>query len=151
MSKKRETGSKDTQNPHETAKDALVTLVLAIRRDLLAQGANPITHWALLESRLKIASRTATRADLFYSALLKLLAIPSASSSVCSAYNRFKAALEVEEVEKDFLNGLHQRVPAVIAEARFASESKRAEAAALRKETEDFHNTHGTHGEEEQS
>lgn len=148
MSKKRETGSKDTQNPHETAKDALVTLVLAIRRDLLAQGANPITHWALLESRLKIASRTATRADLFYSALLKLLAIPSASSSVCSAYNRFKAALEVE---KDFLNGLHQRVPAVIAEARFASESKRAEAAALRKETEDFHNTHGTHGEEEQS
>lgn len=62
-------------------RDCLVKLLLAVRKDALVAGANPLKHYDTIASRVRAAAGRSETVEQWISALLKGLNITSPSKS----------------------------------------------------------------------
>jgi len=114
----------------EIARAAVVRLVLALRAEYLAAGANPLKHWEQLHERLRAAARTTGTAEEFATKLQRDLRIATVTSSFCSATTELVDAVGGEHAALlDLIDREHGYIMAL---ARKAADEKRREAQAKR-------------------
>ncbi|MGE0493310.1 MAG: hypothetical protein AB7S38_29145 [Vulcanimicrobiota bacterium] len=58
-----------------------VDLILAVRREYLAGGANPLKHWDQLQDRIRVAARTSTSVAEWVTTLSRSLGLAAPSNS----------------------------------------------------------------------
>lgn len=111
-----------------------VELLLAIRADLLAAGANPMSHWEQLQTRLERACKTADTLDAWFSVLCRSLSIPTASRNSVSAFSLLTTQVEAWACEGEWIAEMQRTIPALVAQTRLRAEDRKAASAARRKE-----------------
>jgi hypothetical protein len=121
----------------QNLKELTINLLLALRADLLAAGANALSHWEQLQTRLERACKTADTIDVWFSVLTRSLAIPTPSRSSVGAFNLLSAQTTALECDGDWIAEMQRTVPALIALTRVRAEDRKAAAAARRKEIDD--------------
>lgn len=120
----------------KTLRALLMEWLLALRREYLATGANAITHWDQLQTRMIAASRTTGTVAGWVSKVRYSLRLgaPSRDSSQCST------ALERETQEErvkdaDVLRLVERRAPMLVALARVTAEERKEAAIAAKEAT----------------
>lgn len=130
----------ETSDPREPIRAALVNLLLALRSEYLAAGANPLKHWDQLHERLRAAVVAAVSIPALVTALassLKLQAPGSWRSSATVALADLATVAGIDEV----LAVIEEEHAYLIALARVEAEERRerrqeraaAEAVASRR------------------
>lgn len=117
----------EAQKEHLT--DLTVDVVMELRRSFLATGANPLSHWDQIESRLRAATRTSAGPEEWVTKLSRDLRLSAPSNSLSGAMEalteearRFGAARWLALVEREYAY--------MIAKARRLAEERRAERLA---------------------
>ncbi len=119
--------------PSEATKEHLtdltVDVVMELRRMFLATGANPLSHWDQIESRMRAATRTCAGPEEWCTKLCRDLRLSAPSNSLSSAMEdlteaarRYGAARWLALVEREYAY--------MIAKARRIAEERRAEKIA---------------------
>ena len=118
----------------EALTDATVDVVMELRRQYLAGGANALKHWDQITDRLRAATRTCAGPEEWVTKLCRDLQIAAPSSSLSSASEtlaemarRYGAAAWLALVEREYAF--------MIAKARRLAEERRAEKLAAQGET----------------
>lgn len=103
-----------------------VELLLQIRSEYLANGANALKHWDQLQSRMLGAARTTDSVPEWLSAMCRSLQLGAPRSSTCSA----ASALQREVVDCGgaslWLDLVEREYSYLLAKTRLESETRRA-------------------------
>lgn len=112
----------------EEKKEALrmrtVAVVLELRAQYLADGANPLKHWQQIHDRLRMAARTSASVPEWATAMQRSLKIATPSSSLSSAILQLadEAACIPDPCWLDLIDQEHGYIMAL---ARAESEDRR--------------------------
>lgn len=79
--------------------DRVVDLLMEVRAEYLAGGANALKHWDQIHDRAKLATRTSERMSEWCSTLRRRLNLGSPSSSTSSALLALVAEVDVDDSE----------------------------------------------------
>ena len=120
----------DKQKEHLT--DLTVDVVLEVRRQYLAAGANALRHWDQITERVRSATRTTTGPEEWMTKLLRDLQIGSPSSATAAAIEALtetarkygvRAWLALVEAEYAFIVARARRMAEERATARLAAQA----------------------------
>lgn len=120
----------DKQKEHLT--DLTVDVVLEVRKQYLATGANALRHWDQLTERMRAATRTTTGPEEWITKLLRDLQIGGPSSGLSSAAEALveharkygvRAWLALVESEYAFMVARARRLAEERRDARLAAEA----------------------------
>lgn len=103
---------------------AAVALLLEVRKQYLAAGANPLRHWDQILSAWKVASRINGTIPGFFAQLCKGLRLGAPSSSVSLASETLRTAAS-GCAERLAVTELNRMAAAILARARVVSEARR--------------------------
>lgn len=124
----------------EDLRNRLVSLILEVRRQYLAEGANSLKHWDQLQGALKSAGRQAETVEQWYSTLARKVRLGPPSSSLSSdvvALREYVDGLGAE-ARTEFLRMAMDELPLLVALARSAADARReARDDAATRETVD--------------
>lgn len=114
----------------------LSMLIVAVRRQYLANGGKPMTNWEDLDARLRLALRTTGTMEAMLDRWLRDLRIPLPDSSTSSAMLAFRDEIEGQRSagwiasDRALFQALETHRALAMAEAREMVERARAERAA---------------------
>ena len=114
----------------------LAMLIVAVRRQYLANGGKPMTNWEDLDARLRLALRTTGTMEALLDRWLRDLRIPLPDSSTSSAMLAFRDEIEGQRSagwiasDRALFQALETHRALAMAEAREMVERARAERAA---------------------
>lgn len=114
----------------EHLNDLTVELVLGVRAQYLAGGANPLKHWDRMTDRIRAATRTQTSVEAWVTRLLRDLQLSAPSSSTSSAVEALVLATRQHGGARVWLALLDREYAYVMARARRLAEERRAERLA---------------------
>lgn len=113
----------DRVQREEAVREAAVTLVLEARREYLAAGASPLSHWDHLHDRLLVAVRTSETMDQAVTAYRRGLRLGAPSSGSSAAMMGAVRAADADA--REALDLIETEIGLVIAMARLESERRR--------------------------
>lgn len=111
-------------------RDAMVDLLLELRREYLRAGGDPLTHWDQLHSRFLIACRTSGTGEQMVSAMRRGLRLAAPSSTSSAAMVRLVTAMDADP--EQWIALLEEEAGYLLAMARM-----RADEAKEREENDD--------------
>lgn len=76
------------EHQKEEVEDRTIDVILAVRREYLASGANPLKHWDQLQDRIRVAARTSTNVAEWVTTLSRSLGLSAPSNSRSLAISR---------------------------------------------------------------
>lgn len=108
--------------------DHVVTLLLEMRAEYLANGANALKHWQQLQDRALLATRTSSRISEWVTTLGRELQLGNPSSSRSSATMALIAEVDADDGEA--LDAIEDQLGVLMARARVEAERRRDEREA---------------------
>lgn len=115
----------------EALSDATVDVVMELRRQYLAGGANALKHWDQITDRMRAATRTCAGPEEWVTKLCRDLQIAAPSSSLSSAAETLTEMVRRSRGGASAWLALAEREYAyMIARARRLAEERRAEKLA---------------------
>lgn len=121
----------DAQRREELA-SASVAVLMALRAQYLAEGANPLRHWDQLQDRMRVATRTSDSPEQWVTTLARELRLSRAPSSELSTLV-VKLADVVRANVAEWLEWLESEYGWVMAKMRLESERRQEISAHARK------------------
>lgn len=108
--------------------DRVVDLLLEVRREYLASGANALKHWQQIHDRALLATRTSARMDEWLTTLRRSLGLGSPNSSTSSAM--VALATEVDADDAEALDTIEDTLGLIMARCRLEAERRKGESEA---------------------
>lgn len=115
----------DEQREDLTA--ATVRVVLDLRRQYLAGGANPLPHWEQIANRIRSAARRTTGPAEWISAVMRSLQIASPSSALALSVAALERTVTSRGGSAAWLDLVEREHGAIMAHARLEAERRRSE------------------------
>lgn len=104
-----------------------VDLLLDLRAQYLAGGANPLKHWDQLSTRLRSAARRASGVEDWHTMMCRSLQLESPSKNNCHSLIGLVREIDTPKKSQVWLDMLEQRWGLVIATARLTAEQRKEE------------------------
>lgn len=104
--------------------DAVVVMLLEVRAEYLAGGANALKHWQQLHDRALLATRTSSRISEWTTTLARALQLGSPSKSRSSAM--ITLCEEVDADDAEALDLIEDELGYVMARCRLEAERRKA-------------------------
>lgn len=108
--------------------DAVVALLMTVRGEYLAAGANALKHWQQIHDRALLATRTSERISEWGTTLAHELQLGSPSSSRSSAL--IALCDEVDADDAEALDLIESELQIVMARCRLEADRRREEREA---------------------
>ncbi|HSR51460.1 MAG TPA: hypothetical protein VLV83_11570 [Acidobacteriota bacterium] len=99
----------------------MVDLILAVRKQYLAAGANPLKHWTQIQDRLLAASRMEAETGPLVTLLARKLQLPALSKQASSILLMLSEAFEKDELAEL----VEEEIDFLIAKARAEAERRK--------------------------
>lgn len=117
----------EKQNPSEseTLLALTVDVMLDLRAAFLKSGANSLTHWTQLETRMRSAERRAQDPEEWFTLMLKGLQIEGASLNSCRSSVELAKFVDSREKNQAWHELIERRWGMVMATARLTAEQRR--------------------------
>ena len=109
----------------ERLRTLTVEVILAVRREYLASGANALTHWDQIQDRMRMATRTTTSPEEWATALCRSLRLPALHSVSCLALLDLANAVRDMKCAPSWLDQCEREYGWIIALARRSAEQAR--------------------------
>lgn len=103
-------------------RDLTVEVLLSMRREYLAAGANALKHWDQLQDRMRSAARTTTTPEEWATAMCRSLRLAALHKESCSDLYQLAELVHEKQCAGDWLSLLEREYGYLIALARLASE-----------------------------
>ena len=126
----------DEQEQSELFRERTRDVLLALRAQYLAGGANALKHWAQLESRARAALRTRSTAGRWASEMCRRLGVGAPSPALSRSILSLEADVDGRGLSRAWRAAMSFELPLVLAEARLEAEVRK-ERAEQQEETED--------------
>lgn len=130
------TRSPEAKHAQRMLRARLSSLIVAVRRQYLANGGKPMSNWEDLDARLRLALRTTGTMEALLDRWLRDLRIPLPDSSTSSAMLAFRDEVEEQRgagwiaSDRALFQLLETQRALAMAEAREMVERARAERVA---------------------
>lgn len=130
------TRSPEAKHAQRKLRWSFANLIVAVRRQYLANGGKPMTNWEDLDARLRLALRTTSTMEALLERWLRDLRIPLPDSLTSSVLLRFRDEVEEQRgagwisSDRALFQLLETQRALAMAEAREQVELARAERAA---------------------
>lgn len=108
----------------EDLRNATISLLLEVRKTYLAQGNSALDHWQQIQTRVRVACKSAATVEGWFSRLSRDLRLPAASSSLSSELEKLRAAVDKDAL--DWLRLLEDETAALIGRTRAVADAQRA-------------------------
>lgn len=103
--------------------DRVVDLLMEVRAEYLAGGANALKHWDQIHDRAKLATRTSERMSEWCSTLRRRLNLSTPSNSTSSALLALCAEVDADDAEA--LDLIESEMSFVMARCRVEAERRK--------------------------
>lgn len=118
-----------TLNERERLLDKTVRVVLAIRAQYLANGANALKHWQQIHDRLRISTATAGSVEEWVTLMCSGLRLPTPSKDLSSAMVELATEESCNANATQWLELMEREHAYVMALARAEAEDRKNERA----------------------
>jgi hypothetical protein len=108
----------------DAVRDAAVEMLLELRAEYLANGANAMKHWDQLHDRTLMALRTSANGEQLTSALRRGLNLSASSSRCSNAIDRFVRVLDADPML--WLGMMESEIGYLMARTRVEAERRKA-------------------------
>ncbi len=109
----------------EVARDLTRDVVLEMRAQYLAGGANALTHWDQITSRVKAAAMSTSTAAEWSSEVMRTLRLGAPSSSLSSALATLVAEVDGRGRSQRWIEQVERELGLLMAETRLEAEGRR--------------------------
>jgi len=115
----------DETDRSELFRERTRDVILAMRAQYLASGANALTHWDQITARARAALQMHPTAARWMGELARTLRIGAPSNSTSSAMLALEAEVDGRGLSAVWREAMRHELPLVMAEARFEAEARK--------------------------
>lgn len=118
----------------EKLREATVAMVLAFRREFLANGGSPLKQWDQIGDRMRAAARTCSSPEEWATAIFRSLQLGSPSKDSSHSLASLAATVRESKCPREWLDLIEREHGYIVASARLEAEKRKAAKEQLASE-----------------